>query len=310
MAEILVSNLMMIKERDRFDTLLKDAGHTPIWPDVTQYLNAPDCLKFAGKIDGWLAGDDQIDRHVCQAMSPRLKVISKWGTGIDSIDLAAAREAGIPVCNSPGAFADAVGECAIGYLLMLARNLNAVDREVRAGGWPKPQGISLRARRIGIVGFGAIGRRIGELAQGFGMEVSFSDPMIANDIELPNGTAQALPLGELAASSDAMVLACALTPENHHMINARLLSLMPRGALFVNVARGPLVDETALLKALNTGQIAGAALDVFEVEPLPEPSPLRDLDQVILGSHNSNNAFDAVEYVHKNTLQNLFTHLN
>lgn len=292
---VLVSNIMMLKEKDRFDAALREMGYTPVWPEVTQFLDEAACLAQVGEIDGWLAGDDQITRAVLQAALPRLRVIAKWGTGTDSIDKAAAADLGVPVLNSPGAFADAVGEVAIGLMLMLTRHLRNIDRDIRAGGWPKPQGVELNGSVLGMIGQGAIGGRIAALGRAFGMTVVFHDPFVDGS-QSPQA---------VAAQADILCLACALTPENHHLVNADLLSRMKPSALVVNVARGPVIDEAALIAALRQGRIAGAALDVFEAEPLPADSPLRQMDNVVLSSHNANNGLRAVEAVHANTLKNL-----
>lgn len=296
---VLISNIMMLKERDRFDAALREMGYEPVWaPDHVRYgqfLDEVQCLSLVGEIDGWLAGDDRITRAVLQAALPRLKVVAKWGTGLDSIDRGAAADLGVPVLNSPGAFADAVAEVAIGLLLMLTRHLGAIDRAIRAGSWPKPQGVELRGATLGMIGLGAIGGRIAELGRAFGMEVIFHDPFVAGSVA---------PL-DLAAAADVVCLACALTPENRHIVNAGFLAAMKPQAILVNVARGPLVDEEALVATLRAGQIAGAALDVFEDEPVTASNPLAAMDRVVLSSHNANNGLRAVEAVHANTLRNL-----
>lgn len=292
---ILVSNIMMLNEKARFDREIRDMGYAPVWADVRQFMTEKQCLELVGEIDGWLAGDDQITRKVLEAAAPRLKVIAKWGTGTDSIDKIAAAEFGVPVLNSPGAFADAVAECAIGLTLMLTRHLRAIDASIRAGDWPKPQGVELRGSTLGMIGYGAIGRRIAELGEAFGLGVIYHDPFVQGSHSAE----------DVARSADILCLACAFTPENHHIVNASLIELMKPTAIIVNVARGPLVDEHALVTALQTGQIAGAGLDVFEVEPLPVTSPLRKMGNVVVSSHNANNGLRAVEAVHTNTLQNL-----
>ena len=296
---VLVSNIMMLKERPRFDAALRNMGYDPIWaPDHTeyaQYLTETQCLGLVGGIDGWLAGDDAITRAVLQAAVPRLKVIAKWGTGTDSIDRAAAVDLGVPVLNSPGAFADAVAEVAFGLILMLTRHLGAIDRAIRAGGWPKPRGTELRGATLGMIGRGAIGGRIADLGQAFGMQVIHHDPFVPGSVA---------PL-TLAAGADIVCLACALTPQNRHIVNTGFLAAMKPQAILVNVARGPLVDEAALVAALRAGTIAGAALDVFEDEPVTLANPLGAMDNVVLSSHNANNGVRAVEAVHANTLQNL-----
>jgi D-3-phosphoglycerate dehydrogenase len=296
---VLVSNIMMLNERPRFDAELRGMGYEPLWaPDRVsygQFMDEAQCLAFAGEVDGWLAGDDRITRAVLAAHRPRLRVIAKWGTGLDSIDRAAAAEMGVPVLNSPGAFAQAVAEVAIGLILMLTRHLAAIDRAIRAGHWPKPQGVELSGATLGLIGRGAIGGRIAELGQAFGMAVIHHDPAVPGSV----------PAREVAARADVVCLACALTPENRHLVDASFLAAMKPSAILVNVARGPLVDEAALIAALRAGRIAGAALDVFEAEPLPSDSPLRAMDNVVLSSHNANNGLRAVEAVHANTLQNL-----
>lgn len=296
---VLVSNIMMLKERPRFDAALRDMGYDPVWApdhvDYAQFLDEAQCAGLVGNIDGWLAGDDRISRAVLQAALPRLKVIAKWGTGTDSIDRAAAEALGVPVLNSPGAFADAVAEVAIGLILMLTRHLGAIDRAIRAGGWPKPRGVELRGATLGMIGRGAIGGRIAELGQAFGMTVIHHDPFVPGSVA---------PL-EVAAGSDIVCLACALTPENRHIVDAAFLAAMKPTAILANVARGPLVDEAALVAALRAGTIAGAALDVFEDEPVTRDNPLTCMDNVVLSSHNANNGLRAVEAVHANTLRNL-----
>ena len=300
---ILVSNLMMIKEKDRFDRELRALGFDPVWPAVSQYLTAASCRALMGDIDGWLAGDDEVTADVLRAASPRLQVISKWGTGIDSIDLAAAKSMGIPVLNSRAAFASAVAECAIGYMLMLMRHLGSVDRAVRDGGWPKPCGTSPAGKTIGLVGYGAIGRRIGDLASAFGMRIVYHDPAV----DLAMGSALSVSLPALAKRADVVVLACNLSPDNTGMIDADFLASMKPGAVLINVARGPLVQTDPLIAALSGGRLAGAALDVYETEPLPPDSRLTAMENVVLGSHNANNETSAVEFVHRNTIANLLS---
>ena len=302
---VLVSNIMMINERDRFDALLRERGVVPVWPTVNQFMDEAQCLSFAGEIDGWLAGDDRITRTVLEAFLPRLKVISKWGTGIDSIDLAAAKELGLPVCNSPGAFRDAVSEYAIGLLLAATRRLARTDRMIREGGWPKGRFPGMAGRTMGVVGYGAIGQGVGQRARGLGMEVVAHDPSMAN---APDGT-EMLDLAALLSQADVITLCCNQTPENYHLVNADSLASMKDGVILCNVARGGLIEETALIAALETGKVAAAALDVFEAEPLPMDSPLRGFENVVLSSHNANSTVEAIEYVHKNTLENLFRHL-
>jgi D-3-phosphoglycerate dehydrogenase len=300
--------MMMLKDRPRFAAALVDKGWEPVFADIDQYLSEEQCLAYAGKFDAWLAGDDCITRRVLEAFLPRLKGVSKWGTGLDSIDLVAARELGIPVLNTPAAFSEAVAEVAVGYMLMLTRHLLAVDLAVRVGDWPKPRGLGLYGRLCGMIGFGAIGQGIGRRVKGFGMSIVAYDPPLKARGGLTEGPLKEVAFVELdwlVKASDVVCLSCNLTADNRHIINADRLKAMKKEAILVNVGRGPLVDEAALAAALADGKIAGAGLDVFEVEPLPLDSPLRTLPNVVLGSHNANNLNSAVEFVHANTMNNL-----
>lgn len=303
--QVLVSNIMMINEQDRFDAILRERGVTPIWPEVNQFMGEAQCLEYAGQVDGWLAGDDKITETVLKAFLPRLKVISKWGTGIDSIDLAAAKSLGVPVCNSPGAFRDAVSEYAIGLLLAATRRLARTDRMIRQGDWPKGRFPGMTGKTMGVVGYGAIGQGVGQRARGLGMSVIAHDPYLT---EAPDGT-PVVSFDQLLAQADVICLCCNQTAENYHLINADTLARARDGVILCNVARGGLVDETALVAALTSGKVAAAALDVFEVEPLPTDHPLLSFENVAVSSHNANSTVQAIEYVHGNTLDNLFKHL-
>ena len=305
MKKVLVSNIMMLKEKDRFDKAVRDLGYDPVWAAPDQFLSEQECLNLVGEIDGWLAGDDRITASVLEAACPRLKVIAKWGTGIDSIDLEVAKRLGVEVKNSPAAFANAVAEVAIHYMLSLSRNLVEIDRAVRTGAWPKPQGLELSGRTLGMIGFGAIGQRIAELATAFGMDVIFFDPFQKDAKQLLGKNAHPVTLDEIAEKADIVCLACSYNADNHHIVDDEFLHKMRPSTLVVNVARGPLVDQVALVSALREKRIAGAGLDVFETEPLDKNDALLTFENVVLGSHNANNGRAAVEFVHQNTLNNL-----
>jgi len=177
--KVLILNPVMQRDLHLFENRFIEAGIQTICPPLKQFLTEAELLPFMGTVDGVIAGDDEFSRRVLQAGLPRLKVISKWGVGLDSIDLEAAKEMGIPVFNSPGAFAIAVAEVALGYMLMLSRHLSIVDSAVRGGAWPKPEGEGLRGKILGIVGYGAIGKAVGERAAAFGMIVNAFDVMSA-----------------------------------------------------------------------------------------------------------------------------------
>jgi len=302
---VLVSNLMMLKEKERFKDILKSHDIESIFTEIDQHLTKDQCLNFAGKIDGWLAGDDPGDEFVLSKMSPRLKIISKWGTGLDSFDLEAAKKLGIKITNTPHAFDEAVGEIAVGYILALTREIITTHIAVTSGDWPKRQQKSLSQLKIGLIGFGAIGQGIALRLSGFKTTVIYYDP-----VKSDNESFGAYPVSfnELNRTSDVILLCCNLNSTNQHLIDSSFLKNIKKGSYIVNLSRGGLIDQAALEKSLIEGNLAGAALDVFQIEPLPLNSKLRELN-VIFGSHNANNTQKAVEFVHKNTLDNLFDNL-
>jgi D-3-phosphoglycerate dehydrogenase len=209
---------------------------------------------------------------------------------MDSVDQEAARHHGVIVRNTPGVFGHEVADAAFGYILNLARGYIAVDAAVRRGEWPKAEGITLAGAQLGIVGFGAIGREIARRGVGFDMDIVACDPFVGT---APAGVSM-VDLDKLLATSRFIILACPLTQETLHLINADRLALVRPDAYLVNVARGPVVLEADLIDALKSGRLAGAALDVFEVEPLPLASELRTLPNVVLGAHNASNTREGV----------------
>jgi D-3-phosphoglycerate dehydrogenase / 2-oxoglutarate reductase len=273
-------------------------------PPVTQHVSREDLERLLPECDAIIAGDEPLDRALLRSAASRLRVISRWGVGIDNIDLEAARELGIEVRNTPAVFADEVADVAIGYMVMLTRRLHEIDAGVRAGEWPKPQGVSLTGKTLGIIGLGSIGRAVATRALAMRMTVVGTDPEPAV-LAIAEGLGVRLGLvDEVFEVADVLSLNCPLTPETRHIANAQRIARMKGGAFLVNTARGPLVEEQALVAALTAGRLAGAALDVFENEPLPADSPLRTLPNVILGSHNASNTAEAVSRVNRLAIEN------
>jgi D-3-phosphoglycerate dehydrogenase len=273
-------------------------------PPVVQHLREDELLDIIDRYEGVIAGDDQFTERVITAAS-RLRVISKWGVGIDNIDLEAARARGIQVTNTPGAFADEVADVVVGYLVLLARQLHRIDAGVRAGQWPKIEGTSLAGKRLAIIGLGAIGTAVALRTTAMGMvvtgfEVSADRRAVVQSLGVDLGD-----LEDVLGAADFVTLNCPLTSENRHMLSDEQFNAMRRGVFVVNTARGPLIDEPALVRALESGQVAGAALDVFEDEPLAASSPLRRFESVILGAHNSSNTAEAARRVNDLAVRNL-----
>jgi D-3-phosphoglycerate dehydrogenase len=238
----------------------------------------------------------QVD-DALMASAPKLRVIGRAGVGVDNIDAEAATRRGIVVMNTPGANAVAVAELAICLMLALARKLPAANATMHAGKWEKKnlQGMELRGKTLGILGLGRIGLEVAKRARGFGLEILGSDPFVSPAVARENGI-KVVPVEELFASSDYLTLPAGLTPQMSGVINAKALAAMKKGVRIINCARGELIVDAALVEALISGQVAGAALDVFAVEP-PKDSPYAALDNVILTPHIAGSTGEAQEAV-------------
>lgn len=310
MPTILFTAPYMIPSIDRFRPVLENFGLEIIQPQVQERLEEAELLQYAGRFDGALCGDDRYTARVIQACAPRLKVISKWGTGIDSIDSEAANRLGILVRRTPNAFTLPVADSVMGYLLAFARRQPWMDREMKMGRWEKLAGRSLSECTLGVIGVGNIGKAVLRRARAFGMHLLANDIVeIAPDFLLEHGITM-VALETLLQESDFVSLNCDLNPTSYHLINEQTLGMVKPGAVLVNTARGPVVDETALVAALQRGNLDGAALDVFEFEPLPATSPLLSMENVMLAAHNANSSPAAWERVHWNTIRNLLEGLN
>jgi D-3-phosphoglycerate dehydrogenase len=305
MTTVLISAPYMIPHLDRFLPVFARFQIETIVARVEERLSEEQLLAYAGKIDGALTGDDRFTARVLEAMAPRLKVISKWGTGVDSIDAEAAARLGIKIGRTPNAFTLPVADSVMGYMLAFARRLPWMDEAMKEGVWDKIPGRSLSECTLGVVGIGNIGKAVLRRARAFGMRLLGNDIVpITPDFLLENNV-EMTELRDLLQRADFVSLNCDLNPTSYHLINTASLAFMRPTAVLINMARGAVVEEAALVSALQSGQIAGAALDVFEVEPLPADSPLRSMHQVMLAPHNANSSPAAWERVHWNTLRNL-----
>jgi D-3-phosphoglycerate dehydrogenase len=305
---VLISCPQMQRSLPAFSERLTRAGIVVESPRVEQALSEQELFTILPRFDGIIAGDDHLTGRVLRA-SPRLRVISKWGVGVDGIDQDVARELGIVIFNTPGAFDDAVADVCIGYLIMLTRHLHSIDTAVRSGEWSKPVGTGLAGKRIGLIGLGGIGlavaRRASAMRMGVaGFDVSESSMRRASAMDvLP------LALHDLLTTSDVISLHCPLTADNIDMLDASALQCTRPGVIIINTARGRLIDVDALALAVVAGRVAGAALDVFPEEPLPNTSRLASLPNVILGSHNASNVLEASHAASERAVANLFVGL-
>ena len=305
MEVILLSAPYMLTDPDRFRGILEELGFQVIIPDVEERLEEEKLLQYAGKFQGAICGDDRYTEHVLEACAPELKVISKWGTGIDSIDQAACDRLGIQIGNTPNAFTLPVADSVLGYMLAFARQQPWLDREMKAGIWNKIPGHSLSECTLGVIGVGNVGKAVLRRADAFGMT------LLGNDIRQiePDFTAEhrieMVSVNHILAKADYVSVNCDLNPTSRGLLTRSSFQRMKKDAVLINTARGPIVNQQDLIKALKEGEIRGAALDVFQVEPLPEDSPLREMDNVLLAPHNANSSPTAWERVHRNTIRNL-----
>ncbi len=306
--KVMVSAPYMQPVIDRFRSRFEENDIELVIPPVDERMEEEELLEWVGDIDGVICGDDRFTERVLD-QAPKLKVISKWGTGIDSIDQEACADRGIAVCNTPDAFSIPVADSVIGYVLCFARNLPFLDRAMKKGKWEKITGCALHECTLGIIGVGDVGSVVAERAASFGMRVLGNDIEPIDDEVLNKTGLEVTEKKELLQRSDFVSLNTDLNDTSHHLMRDKQFRMMKDEAVLVNASRGPVVDEAALITALQANQIGGAALDVFEEEPLPEDSPLRSMENVMLAPHNANSSPTAWEHVHENTIQNLLTEL-
>lgn len=304
--KILVSAPYMQPVIERFRDVFEKYDAEIILPQVNERLSEDELLGIMGGIDGVVAGDDHFTAKVLEKAWPRLKVLSKWGTGIDSFDLEACESLGIAVRNTPNAFSEPVADSVMGYILNFARQLPAMDQQMKSGVWNKIPGRALNEVVLGIIGVGNVGKAVVRRAQGFGMKVLGNDIKEVDRGFIEKTGVEMVDKKTLLANSDFVTLHCDLNPSSHHLMTADRFGQMQPSAFIINTARGPIIRETDLIAALKAKTIAGAALDVFENEPLQENSPLINMSNVMLAPHNSNSSPVAWEHVHLSTLRNLF----
>ena len=302
---ILFTAPYMIPFVDRFKPVFEQYSLELIVPDVQERMEEDDLLQYAGQFDGAICGDDRFTLRVIEACSPRLKVISKWGTGIDSIDAEACSRYSIKIGRTLNAFTTPVADSVLGYMLAFIRRQPWMDREMKSGKWEKIPGKSLSECTLGVIGVGNIGKAVTRRARAFGMKVYGTDIVPIDHVFVLEIGIELMSLETLLRNSDFVSVHCDLNPTSYHLMNSDTFALMKPNAVLINTARGPIVEERSLIEALQTKRIAGAALDVFEHEPLPLESPLLKMDNVLLAPHNSNSSPAAWERVHWNTIRNL-----
>lgn len=303
---ILVSAPYLQPHINQFRPVFEAHGAEIVLPEVHERLSEKELLSLVGEIDGAVAGDDRFTRKVLEKATPRLKVISKWGTGIDAFDQQACQDLGVVIKNTPDAFTDPVADSVMGYVLAFARRLPWMDRQMKDGIWDKIPGQALNESTLGVIGVGKIGKAIVRRARAFDMKILGNDLVEMPEAFIRETGIEMVPRERLLSEADFVTVNCDLNPTSLHLMGEKEFMTMKSSAVIVNLARGPIIDETTLISALQNKVIAGAALDVYEDEPLPLESPFLKMDNVLLAPHNSNSSPKAWTRVHINTLQNLF----
>jgi D-3-phosphoglycerate dehydrogenase len=280
---LLVTPTSYGKNDSRLKTQLEEQVREVIYNPTGKPLTSAEVAKLLPGIDGYIAGLDAIDAPALEN-ADRLKVIARYGVGVDNVDLAAARKKRIVVTNTPGANSVSVAELALGLMLALARQIPEAVEAVHQGKWPRYSGVSLEGKTIGILGLGAIGKQLALRLNGFDCKILAFDPFA----DVPFATDHHIELAaldKLIREADFISLHLPLLPETRGMINESFLGKMKKGSFLVNTSRGEVVDEEALLKALQSGHLKGAGLDAFIAEPPDPKHPLLALPQVIATPH-------------------------
>lgn len=309
MYKVLISVQQLQMDIDMFKDIFHDNDIKIDLPKADERLEEDELLEIIDKYDGVICGDDKFTKKVL-AKAKKLKVIVKWGTGIDSIDTIHAKKLNIPVFNTPNAFSEPVADTVMGFILSFARNILDLNTLMKNGKWQKIKSDSLSGKTLGIIGVGNIGRAVAKRAIAFGMNV------LGNDIkEIPKEITKKYAItmvgkDKLLKESDYVSLSCDLNETSHHLIDKDALQMMKNSAFVINTARGPVINEQNLIEALQKKQIAGAGLDVFEEEPLPQKSPLRTMENVLLSPHCANSCSHHWYKVHQNSINNLLEGLS
>ena len=280
----------------RHHDLLKASGHQivqargPLPEDRMLEL-----VQANGGIDGILHGDDAITRGVIEAALPRLKGLSKYGIGLDSVDVQAATELKVPVCFTPGVNHTTVAEITFGLIIAIARHLWVELNHVKQGRWQRMTGIELAEKTLGILGLGRVGKEVAKRGRAFEMSVIAFDPYWDASFAQQHDVTRADSADQVLTQANVLCLHMNLTEENRHFIDAQRIAVMKDSAIIVNCARGALINEADVAEACRSGKLLGYAADVLEHEPIRTPHPFQDVDNILITPHVASRTFESVE---------------
>jgi D-3-phosphoglycerate dehydrogenase len=286
---------------------LKNFADKLVFNPLGRPLSEDELIPLLRDCDGYIAGLDFVTKKVLDPCDS-LKVISRYGAGVDRVDLAAAKARGIPVCNTPGANAQAVADLAFALMLAAARKIPLLDRKTRDGQWIRSTGVELYGKTLGILGLGAVGKAVARRAKGFSMRVLAYDPFINQQYAEEQGIIVS-DLDSVLEESDIISLHLPLDETTRYIINGRAMKRMKRGAILINTARGGLIDEKAAHELLDSGHLGGLGLDAYEEEP-PSKSPLFEHDNVVLTPHTASHTAEAVFNMAAMSVDNLIAVLS
>ena len=302
--KILITWHYLLPLKKEYKKILNEAKISFDIKRVNPSLNELQLSKIIRKYDGIICGDDEISKKVIDE-AKNLKVISKWGTGLNSIDINYAKKKGIKVYNSPKAFVESVSIYTFGILINLARGILKINSDVIKNKWPKYSGIELKNKKIGIFGYGNIGKRIASIGKNLGMKVLVNDINKKLQKQVVKKNLLFLSKKKILNDSDFIILATDLNKTSFHLLSFKEFRQIKKGVIIINISRGPVIDESALIKNLKSNKIGGLGLDVFEHEPLKKNSPIKKFKNKVLSSHNAFNTREAVLRTNFDCIYNL-----
>ena len=285
--------------------LLEDNGHQVIFDPARPFpaYSHEELAEIIPDIDAAIIGMDLYDEEVFK-MAPKLKCVCKFGVGVDNINLADATRYGVKACNCPGQNSNAVAELTVGFMIDVLRGVVSLHKAMEKSTWPRYMGYEMAGKTVGLLGFGAIAREVARKLTVFDVKVKAFD-LYPNEAAAKELGVEMVSQDEIIETCDIISLHVPATAENHHLFNKETFARMKDGAFLINAARGALVDLDALAEAMLSGKIAGAALDAFEVEPLPEGSPIFQCENIVLTPHTGAESYEAYHKVSMVAAQNV-----
>lgn len=321
---ILITCPPMIKRINEYKTLFENNNLKYFCPNFVQVMSEDELVNILPLYDGWIIGDDPATERVFSAgKRGKLKVAVKWGVGTDNVDFEACKKLNIPITNIPNVFGEEVSDVGIGMLLNITRHLHDINIETKHGNWIKPSGMSLSGKKCCLIGFGDIGRSMARKLLAFNLNLYVSDPgfekvngkIICNyndEIIIPEelNKANVVPLYDALEGCDFICITCSLNKATYHIVNKENILKTKKGVIIINVARGPVVCEDDVVELLESHHIKAVGFDVFETEPLPNHSKLRNYPQNFFGSHNGSNTIEGVDKTSNIAIKKICEFLN